>query len=605
MPFDAKALVKNLSGAPGVYRMLDAQDQVLYVGKARNLRKRVASYLRKSGLSPRIESMMQLVANIEVTVTHTENEALLLENNLIKSLLPRYNILLRDDKSYPYIFLSDPQTFPRIGLHRGAKREKGRYFGPFPSAGSVRESLYLLQKVFPIRQCEDSFFRNRARPCLQYQIKRCTAPCVGLISAEDYREDVRHAVMFLEGSNQAIIQEMIVHMEQAAAAREYERAARFRDRIALLQKMQERQYIDREHGDADVLAVAVEGATACIEVVYIRQGRNLGSKTFFPKNVGETSAEEVLSAFLPQFYLGKPTPSAIYVNCAISDKSLLQEALSLQAAKNVSISVPTRGARKHWVKMAQVNAADALRRFLAGKTNLRQRFEALQEALMFDAMPERLECFDISHTQGETTVASCVVFDTNGAVKSDYRRFNIEDIQAGDDYAAMTQALTRRYKRLKEGEGTLPDLLVIDGGRGQLARAEAVMQELQIEGVRLLGVAKGRERKPGLEQLFLSSTQEPIILPSDSLALHLIQQIRDEAHRFAITGHRQRRGKVRVTSSLEQIPGIGHKRRQALLKNFGGLQFVTRAGVEDLARVPGISPALAQRIYDAFHEREN
>jgi len=604
MPLDAKSLLKNLPDAPGVYRMLGPEGQILYVGKARDLRKRLTGYFRKNGLTIRTHVMMQAVADIQVTVTHTENEALLLENNLIKSLHPRYNILLRDDKSYPYIFLSEGE-FPRIGFHRGAKREKGRYFGPFPSAGAVRESLGLLQKVFPIRQCEDSFYRNRSRPCLQYQIKRCSAPCVGLIDAKTYQQDVRHAAMFLEGYNQTIIEELVRQMEQTAERKDYENAARARDRIATLRKIQEKQYISGEGGDADVLAVACEGAVACIEVTYIRAGRTLGSKTFFPKITTETEPKEILSEFLPQFYIGKPTPPIIYVNYDITDKTPLQEVLSQQIGKKISISTPSRNAPKHWIKMAEINARDALRRFLAGQTNLRQRFENLQEALALEAFPERIECFDISHTQGEATVAACVVFDGNGAVKSDYRRFNIEGTQAGDDYAALHQALTRRYKRAKEGEGKYPDILFIDGGRGQLTSAEAVMEELQIDGIKLIAIAKGRERKPGHEQLFLSTSASPVILPPDSPALHLIQQIRDEAHRFAITGHRQRRGKARLTSSLEQIPGIGHKRRQALLKNLGGLQFVARAGVDDLARIPGISPTLAQRIYDAFHERES
>ncbi len=603
MSLDAKSLLKSLPDAPGVYRILGTEGKVLYVGKARSLRKRVASYFRKNGLTIRTHVMMQAAADIEVTVTHTEGEALLLENNLIKSLRPRYNILLRDDKSYPYIFLSEGE-FPRIGFHRGAKRERGRYFGPFPSAGAVRESLSLLQKVFPIRQCEDGFYRNRSRPCLQYQIKRCSAPCVGLVDVNAYQEDVRHATMFLEGRNQTIIEELVQQMERSAAGKDYENAALARDRIATLRRIQERQYISGDGGDADILAVACEGTAACIEIVYIRNGRNLGSKTLFPKIVAESDPQEILSAFLPQFYIGKPTPPVIYINSGITDKIPLQQVLSQQIGENVSISVPARGAPKHWVKMAEINARDALRRFLAGQTNMRQRFENLQEALALEVLPERIECFDISHTQGEATVAACVVFDGNGPVKADYRRFNIEGIQAGDDYAALNQALTRRYKRIKEGEGKWPDLLFIDGGRGQLAAAETVMQELQIEGLKLVAIAKGRERKPGQEQLFLSASVSPVILPPDSPALHLIQQIRDEAHRFAITGHRQRRGKARLTSSLERIPGIGHKRRQALLKNLGGLQFVARAGVEDLARIPGISPALAQRIYDAFHERE-
>jgi excinuclease ABC subunit C len=598
-----RAQLKTLSGSPGVYRFLNEKGELLYVGKARNLKKRVTSYFRTSGLSPRIHAMMQSVASIDVTVTHTEGEALLLENNLIKSLRPRYNVLLRDDKSYPYIYLAEDHPFPRITFHRGARRGKGRYFGPFPSAGAVRESLQLLQKMFPVRQCEDTVYRNRSRPCLQYQIKRCSAPCVGLIDESAYREDVHLAILFLEGRSQALTDELAAKMEQASLQQDYERAALLRDRIATLGRIQERQYVSGEGGDADVLAVATEGTAACIVVTYIRDGRNLGNKVFFPKLVGEATREEVLSAFLPQYYLDKPTPAAIYVSGTVADRALLEETLTAQqGGKRVRIVSSPRGAPRRWVQMAQLNAADALRRQLASQASLRARFESLQEALGLDEIPARIECFDVSHTQGEATVASCVVFDQNGPVKSDYRRFNIEGVAAGDDYGALQQALTRRYQRLKEGEGRLPDLLLIDGGRGQLHVAEAVLQELQVEGVKLVGVAKGPERKPGKEQLFLSGTDGPTILPADSAGLHLIQQVRDEAHRFAITGHRQRRAKARVTSSLEQIPGIGKKRRQALLQQLGGLQSVARAGIEDLMRVPGISPALAQRIYDAFHE---
>ncbi len=600
--FDAKSFLKQLTGAPGVYRMLDANGTALYVGKARNLRKRVASYFRSTGNGMRIASMLTQVANIEVTVTHTETEALLLENNLIKTLRPRYNILLRDDKSYPYIYLSEGEPYPRVGFHRGAKSLPGRYFGPFPSAAAVRESLNLLQKMFPIRQCEDGFFRNRSRPCLQFQIKRCTAPCVAYIGVETYAEDVHRAALFLEGRNQALTDDLVQHMEQAAEHQDYETAARMRDRIAALRVVLERQYIDGDSGDADILAAVSHEGSACIEVVFVRAGRNLGNKTFFPKVAGDASAAELLSAFLPQYYLGKPTPTRIYLNCAISDREVIEAALSAQANRKISIGVPARGALRQRVRMAEINALDALRRELASEATMKQRREALQEALSLDALPQRLECFDISHTLGEATVASCVVFDENGPLKSDYRRFNIEGVTAGDDYAALQQALTRRYKRIQDGEVRAPDILFIDGGKGQLGVAETVLQELQIGGVKLVAIAKGPERKPGLEQLFLSSTDTPIMLPSHSPALHLIQQIRDEAHRFAITGHRNRRAKARVSSSLEDIPGVGKKRRQALLKNLGGLQSVARAGVEELMRVPGISPTLAQRIYERFHE---
>jgi excinuclease ABC subunit C len=599
--FDPRNFLANLSNAPGVYRMLNADNEVLYVGKAGNLKKRVSSYFRKSGLSPKTQAMMNQVADMEVTVTHTESEALLLENNLIKTLRPRYNILLRDDKSYPYIYLSEGHPFPRLGYYRGARREKGRYFGPYPSAGAVRESLSLLQKVFPVRQCKDSFFRNRSRPCLQYQIKRCTAPCVGLISEEDYAEDVRQAVWFLEGKSQTLIEELGRKMEQASERREYELAAVYRDRIASLGRVQERQYISAEMGDADVVAVHAEQGKACVEVVYVRGGRNLGSKSYFPKLGLDATPEQVLGAFLSQHYLGRAIPAEVLVNQAVPDRELLEAEFSREAGHRVTIATRVRGTRARWLRMAELNAADALRRHLAGRATIAHRLETLQEALALESIPERIECIDVSHTMGEATVASCVVFDANGPVKSDYRRYNITGIAAGDDYGAMEQVLTRRFKRLKEGEGVYPDLLLIDGGKGQLKVAENVVAELQVDGVTLVGVAKGRERKPGLEQLFLSAQGQPTILPGHSPALHLIQQVRDEAHRFAITGHRQRRGKTRNTSTLEQIPGIGDKRRQALLKHLGGLQEVARAGVEDLARVPGISPELAQRVYDLFH----
>lgn len=604
--------LRSVPPGPGVYRFVDDKGEVLYVGKARSLQKRVASYFRATGrgLSPKIQALVKRTHAVETTVTHTETEALLLENNLIKSLKPRYNVVLRDDKSYPYIFVSD-QPYPRLGFHRGVKREKGRYFGPYPSASAVRESLNLLQKVFPVRQCEDTFFRNRSRPCLQYQIKRCSGPCVGLVEAEMYAEDVRHAIMFLEGKSRLVIDEMVKCMEHAAGKEQYETAALYRDRVAALKRVQERQYITREGGDADVLAVAAANGLICIEATFVRGGLNLGNKTFFPKAGTEVTPAEALAAFLPQYYLGagasaRPIPARVYLNQPIADTKLLEDAFAMQAGQRVALvsGGALRGAPRRWVKMAELNAREALRRLAQSRLSLHERFEALREALDLAQTPERLECFDISHTMGEATVASCVVFDANGPVKSDYRRFNIEDVTAGDDYGALRQALTRRYQKIKEGVGRLPDILFIDGGKGQLATAQEVMDELQVSGMCLVGIAKGRERRPGDEQLFLSATGAPTILPPDSPALHLIQQIRDEAHRFAIAGHRNRRGRARTTSPLERIAGIGDKRRQALLKNLGGMREVRRAGVEDLARIPGISPKLARRIYDAFHERE-
>lgn len=612
MTDDLKQVVKSLPSGSGVYRFKDAKGEVLYVGKARSLRKRVASYFRPAGhaLSPKIQALIGHTNAIEVTLTHTESEALLLENNLIKSLKPRYNVVLRDDKSYPYIFVSESQEFPRLAFHRGARGEKGRYFGPYPSASAVRESLNLLQKVFPVRQCEDTFFRTRSRPCLQYQIKRCTAPCVGFIERERYLQDVRHAVLFLEGKSRVVIDEMMQRMEDAAAREDFETAALYRDRIGALKRIQERQYITGKSGDADVFAVAMVGEFACIQATFIRGGMNLGSKSFFPKTGRGATPEEVLGAFLPQYYLsaagaaGKPIPERIYTGHAIADRSVLEQVFSGVAGRKVALVTGARGAPRRWIDMARRNAVEEVRRAANNRLNLEARFEALRAALNLDEIPERLECFDISHTMGEATVASCVVFDRNGPVKSDYRRFNIEGVEPGDDYGAIAQALLRRYKKVKEGAGRLPDVLFIDGGKGQVSAAINVLNELQIEGLKLIGVAKGRERKPGAERLFLSGSSVPSILPADSPALHLIQQIRDEAHRFAITGHRNRRGRARTTSPLERIGGIGDKRRQSLLRNLGGMREVERAGVDDLARVPGISPALAQRIYDALHEQE-
>ncbi len=606
--FDSKAFLKTLTSRPGVYRMLDAEGTVIYVGKAKNLKNRVSSYFRSQGLAPKTQALVANICNIEVTVTHTENEALLLENNLIKQLRPRYNILLRDDKSYPYLYLSDDK-FPRLGFHRGKRGKRGRYFGPYPSASAVRESLNLLQKLFPVRQCEEHFFRNRSRPCLQYQIKRCSAPCVELISREAYAEDVRHAVMFLEGKDNAIIDELVGRMEQASASLEFEQAALYRDQIANLRRVQERQYVMGEGGDLDVVAARVRNGIGCVQVFFIRGGRNLGNKSYFPAHTAESDEADLLQAFLPQYYLaegrsGSALPGEIIISHKLPEQELLQQVLTEKAGRKLALSHSVRGDRARWLELALTNAEQALSSHLAAKANIYARFVALQEAFALEEMPQRLECFDISHTMGEATVASCVVFDTNGALKSDYRRFNIEGITPGDDYAAMHQALTRRFKRLKEGEGKFPDILLIDGGKGQLAQAEEVMEELQVAGVMLIGVAKGPERRPGLEQLILSGQSQPTILPADSPALHLVQQVRDEAHRFAITGHRQRRAKARRSSVLEGIPGLGPKRRQLLLKQFGGLQEVARAGVEDLIKIKGISRQLAQSIYDTFHNDE-
>ncbi len=599
--FDARSFLRTLTTRPGVYRMLDLQGDILYVGKAKNLKSRVSSYFRKSGLPPKTLVMMQQMASVEVTVTHTEAEALILENTLIKKHLPRYNILLRDDKSYPYIFLSSEEKYPRLSLHRGARRRKGRYFGPYPSAGAVRDSLHLLQKTFRVRQCEDSFFSNRSRPCLQYQIKRCTAPCVGLIDVDKYAEDVRHTVRFLEGGSSVLRDELAEKMDQAARALDYESAAIYRDQIASLSRVQERQYVSGETGDLDILACAVNAGSACVQVFFIRQGVNLGNKLFFPKLPRDSEAEDVLSAFIPQYYLTHPVPAHILTSGKVNDTILLEQVLGERAGRRVHIVYKVRGERARWLKLGMANAEQALSAHLASRTGVQQRLQLLKTALELDELPRRMECFDISHTQGEGTVASCVVFDREGARKSDYRRFGIRNVQAGDDYAAMEQALMRRYTRLKTEEVQLPDILFIDGGKGQVAVAQRVLEELQIDEILVVGVSKGPERRPGMEILHLPSQGRELDLDGSSPALHLIQQVRDEAHRFAITGHRQQRAKVRKTSSLEAVPGVGPRRRQSLLKQFGGLQEVARAGVEDLCKVPGISRTLAQQIYDTFH----
>ena len=598
--FDPRAFLKTLVSLPGVYRMLDASGAVLYVGKARDLRRRVASYFREHQSSAKTRSLVAHIQAIEVTVTHTEAEALILENRLIKDLQPRYNILLRDDKGYPYIQLT-AGDFPRLTLHRGARRGTGRYFGPYPHANAVRDTLNLLQKIFRLRSCEDGFFRARSRPCLQYQIKRCTAPCVGLVDHDGYRQQLRDATLFLEGRSGQVIDDLVCRMERAAGVLEFEEAALLRDQIVELRRIQQRQHVEGESGDLDVVAVVARGGVACVQVFLFRNGQLLGNKAFFPRLPEEESAETVLEAFLAQYYLEREMPPELLISHALPDGALLAQAFRERAGRRIAIVTQPRGERAHWLELARRNAEHALAARLSSRSGMRQRLEALRDALGLDDAPGRMECFDISHTQGESTVAACVVFGEEGPNKSDYRRYNIENITPGDDYAALRQALTRRYTRLREEEGRLPDVLFIDGGKGQLAQAGAVLEELQVAGVTMVGVAKGPERKPGLETLFLFGKNRPLILPADSGALHLVQQIRDEAHRFAITGHRQRRAKTRSTSALERVPGIGPKRRQALLKQFGGLKQLARAGVEDLAGVNGINAELAQRIYDAFH----
>jgi len=599
MALDHQSFLATLTDRCGVYRMIGTGGEILYVGKAKNLKRRIGSYFSRA-LNLRLQAMTAQIIGIEVTVTHTESEALLLENNLIKSLQPRYNVLLRDDKSYPYIYLSE-EDFPRLAFHRGSRSKKGRFFGPYPSASATRETLQLMQKLFPVRQCEDSVFRNRSRPCLQYQIRRCTAPCVGLIDSGSYGDDVRQAVLFLTGKGRELIDEWVRRMDEAAGMLEFERAAKLRDQISSLQRIQERQYISGESGDLDLVACHIDGGAACVQVFFVRAGRNLGNKTLFPKLPDGADAAELMNAFLGQYYSEHTPPGEILVTPMPTDYRFLEEALTTRIGSPVRVRSVVRGERARWMKMTEQNARLALESRLAVRAGLLERLEALREALNIEEVPSRIECFDISHTGGTQTVGSCVVFSSNGAVKSDYRRYNVRDVTPGDDYAALEQVLSRRYERLQKEGGALPDVILIDGGKGQLARAHAVLEELGIPGVLLLGVAKGPDRKPGMERLFLPGSERPLIVPEQSAALHLIQQIRDEAHRFAITGHRGRRSRSGRASTLEAIPGVGPTRRRRLLAEFGGLRGLERAGVEDLCRVKGVSRLLAQQIYDAFH----
>ena len=584
--------------------MIGCDGEILYVGKAKNLKNRVSSYFRSKQQSPKTAALVEKIDQIEVTVTNSETEALLLEQTLIKSLKPPFNILLRDDKSYPYIYLSD-QEYPRLAYYRGSKKLPGRYFGPYPSAASVRETLNLLQKVFNVRQCEDSFYRNRSRPCLQHQIERCKAPCVDLVTQEEYAEDVRHTIMFLEGKSTEVRKELTRSMEEASSRLEFERAAQYRDQLEALTHVQSQQFVETESGNADVFAVALKSGLACVQVVYVRGGRVMGNKTYYPSLKADLSIAEILDEFVPQYYLGgqggRDLPQTIIVAEPFESQAALVDALRQQQNANVSVSSNVRTARRGWLRLAQTNAEQYLSSHLANRENLFKRFESLREALALDETPQRLECFDISHTQGERTVASCVVFEHTGPVRNQYRRFNIEDVTAGDDYAAMEQALTRRYTRLKKGEAKLPDILIVDGGKGQLKQARRVLSDLQVQGVVLLGIAKGETRKPGLETLFLEDTGPGFELERDSPALHLIQHIRDEAHRFAIVGHRQQRDKKRTRSVLEDIPGVGPKRRKELLTHFGGMQGLERASQQEIENVPGINKKIAEDVYAALH----
>jgi excinuclease ABC subunit C len=583
--------------------MFDIDGRLLYVGKAKNLKKRLASYFRKTGHAPKTGALVARIAQVETTITANETEALLLEQTLIKESRPPYNILLRDDKSYPYVHLSDGE-FPRLSIHRGAKKAKGRYFGPYPSAGAIRESLSILQKTFHVRQCEDSFYKNRTRPCLQYQIKRCKAPCVNLVERQIYNDDVRHSVMFLEGRSNALTDELNALMEKAAMDLDFEHAAELRDQIGLLRRVQDQQSMDGGTGDVDVVAAFVNPGGACVHLISVRGGRVLGSKNFFPQVGIEEEVGEVMSAFLAQYFLGggeRELPGEVIVNVVHEDFPTLIDAIDASRGREITISHRVRGTRARWQQLAVTNAEQALMARLANRQHVAARFDALAQVLKLDEPPQRLECYDISHSSGEATVASCVVFGPEGPIKSDYRRYNIEGITAGDDYAAMHQALTRRFSKIKDGEGKLPDILLVDGGKGQLSMARDVMNELAVPDLILLGVAKGATRKAGFETLYLNDAAHEFTLKGDSPALHLIQQIRDEAHRFAITGHRARRGKTRRTSTLEGVAGVGPTRRRDLLKHFGGLQELSRASIEEIAKAPGISKKLAESIYANLH----
>ena len=605
--FDAKAFLATLPELPGVYRMLDAEGKVLYVGKAKSLKKRVASYFRENLPSPRIALMVRQIKRVETTVTRSEGEALLLENNLIKRLAPRYNILFRDDKSYPYIVITRDEA-PRLGFFRGTPDRRDDYFGPFPSSSAVRESIALLQRMFRLRTCEDSVFQNRSRPCLLYQIKRCSGPCVGLVSADDYARDVRYAALFLNGRQQEVIGRLGEAMQDAVAELAFEKAAVLRDQIQSLRRVQEKQYVESVKGeDVDILAVLSEDGLVCVNLAMVRGGRHLGDRAHFPSNAAGSDPAEVLTAFLYQHYANHPAPERLYLNVAVTDEELAPT-LSETAGHGVRLSTARQAMHKAWVEMAEQNASLAIRARRSLLTRQEGRIEALRVALALDAADDaeegsemRVECFDISHLQGESTVASCVVFHGSGMRKSDYRRFNIKGVEPGDDYAAIRQAVLRRYEKIAVGDGVAPSLILIDGGKGQLAVAVDALEELGLVHLPIVGVAKGEARKPGLETLVFADGREPVQLPMDHPALHLIQEIRDEAHRFAVSGHRAQRSKTRRTSRLDEIVGIGPQRRKALIAHFGGLQGIAAADIEQLSGVPGISRELAERIFQALH----
>lgn len=601
--FDAKSFLKSVTSQPGVYRMYDAGGTVIYVGKAKDLKKRLTSYFRGNLASRKTEALVEAIRQIDVTVTHTETEALLLEHNYIKLYQPRYNVLLRDDKSYPYIFLS-ADAHPRLASHRGAKHAKGEYFGPFPNGYAVRETLSLLQKIFPVRQCENSVYRNRSRPCLQYQIGRCLGPCVtGLVSEEEYAQQIEYVRLFLSGKDDQVLNQLVARMESASISLKFEEAARLRDQIQAVRRVTERQFVSNNGDDLDVIGVAFDNGMACLHVLFIRQGKVLGSRSYFPKVPNGTELAEVVQTFVGQFYLqgsqARTLPTDILLDFTLPEKDLLSDSLTGLAGRKVSIQSKPRGDRARYLKLARTNASTALVSKLSQQSTIHQRLKALAEIL---DLPEitRMECFDISHTMGEQTVASCVVFDRNGPLRAEYRRYNITGITPGDDYAAMNQVLRRRYGKDLE-ESKIPDVILIDGGKGQLGQAKNVFAELDVAWDKdrpiLLGIAKGTDRKAGLETLFFEPEGEGFNLPPDSSALHVLQHIRDDSHNHAITGHRNKRAKVKNTSALETIDGIGPKRRQMLLKYMGGLQPLMNASVDEIAKVPGISQLLAEKIF--------
>ncbi|MGF1698002.1 excinuclease ABC subunit UvrC [Vibrio kyushuensis] len=606
--FDSVSFLKTVTNQPGVYRMYNAEAVVIYVGKAKDLKKRLTSYFRKTVDSEKTKALVSNIDKIDVTVTHTETEALILEHNYIKQYLPKYNVLLRDDKSYPYIFISS-HKHPRLSMHRGSKKRKGEYFGPYPESGAVRETLHLLQKIFPVRQCEDTVYSNRTRPCLMYQIGRCAGPCVSsIISNQDYDELVGYVRLFLQGKDQQVLELLISKMEQASSTLNFEDAAKFRDQIQAIRRVQEQQFVsDDSMEDMDVLGFSQENGIACIHILMIRQGKVLGSRSHFPKIPNNTTQEEVFYSFLSQYYLShneaRSVPNRIVLNGGlVTETESIQEALTGIAGRKVNFHLNATGTRGRYLKLANTNALTAITTKINHKMTISQRFKALREVLNVESI-SRMECFDISHTMGESTIASCVVFNHEGPVKQEYRRYNITGITGGDDYAAMGQVLERRYSKQLDVD-KIPDIIFIDGGKGQLNRALEIVSQYWDDWPKrpkLLGIAKGVTRKPGLETLITTEGEE-FHLPSDAPALHLMQHIRDESHNHAIAGHRAKRGKTRRTSPLEGIEGVGPKRRQSLLKYMGGLQELKRATVEEIAKVPGVSHSLAENIYQALKQ---